>query len=89
MSNFDFLKQNKIFDNFSESCIEAENGIGLNTVTCSILCRRALELGVKWLYANDNDLTIPYQDNLSALVHDITFKNIIDKKYQEKKQFYL
>lgn len=80
MSNFDFLKQNKIFDNFSESCIEAENGIGLNTVTCSILCRRALELGVKWLYANDNDLVIPYQDNLSALVHDITFKNIIDEK---------
>ena len=80
MSNFDFLKQNKIFNNFSESCIEAENGIGLNTVTCSILCRRALELGVKWLYVNDNDLTIPYQDNLSALVHDITFKNIIDEK---------
>lgn len=80
MSNFDFLKQNKIFNNFSESCIEAENGIGLNTVTCSILCRRALELGVKWLYANDNDLKIPYQNNLSALVHDITFKNIIDEK---------
>lgn len=80
MSNFDFLKQNKIFNNFSEACCEAENGIGLNTVTCSILSRRALELGVKWLYANDNDLTIPYQDNLSALVHDITFKNIIDEK---------
>ena len=75
-----FLKQNKIFNNFSEACIEAENGIGLNTVTCSILSRRALELGVKWLYANDNDLVIPYQDNLSALVHDITFKNIIDEK---------
>ena len=80
MSNFEFLKQNKIFNNFSESCIEAENGIGLNTVTCSILCRRALELGVKWLYTNDNDLKIPYQNNLSALVHDITFKNIIDEK---------
>ena len=52
----------------------------MNTVTCSILSRRALELSVKWLYANDNDLTIPYQDNLSALVHDITFKNIIDEK---------
>ena len=79
MSNFEFLKQNKIFNNFAESCIEAENGIGLNTVTCSILCRRALELGVKWLYANDNDLKVPYQSNLSALVHDITFKNIIDE----------
>ena len=80
MSNFDFLKQSKIFNNFSEACCEAENGIGLNTVTCSILSRRALELGVKWLYANDNDLRIPYNDNLSALVHDITFKNIIDEK---------
>ena len=80
MSNFDFLKQSKIFNNFSEACCEAENGIGLNTVTCSILCRRALELAVKWLYANDNDLRIPYNDNLSALVHDITFKNIIDEK---------
>ena len=80
MSNFDFLKQSQIFNNFSEACCEAENGIGLNTVTCSILCRRALELGVKWLYANDNELRIPYNDNLSALVHDITFKNIIDEK---------
>ena len=80
MSNFEFLKQNKIFNNFSESCIEAEKGIGVNTTICSILCRRALELAVKWLYANDNDLKIPYQNNLSALVHDITFKNIIDEK---------
>ena len=79
MSNFDFLKQNIIFNNFSEACIEAENGIGLNTVTCSILSRRALELAVKWLYANDNELKIPYQNNLSALVHDITFKNIVDE----------
>ena len=80
MSNFNFLKQSKIFNNFSEACCEAENGIGLNTVTCSILSRRALELAVKWLYANDNDLRIPYNDNLSALVHDITFKKIIDEK---------
>lgn len=80
MSNFDFLKQNNIFNNFSEAACEAENGIGLNTVTCSILCRRALELAVKWLYTNDNELKIPYQNNLSALVHDITFKNIIDEK---------
>ncbi len=80
MSNFEFLKKNKIFSNFSDAACEAENGIGLNTVTCSILCRRALELGVKWLYANDNDLRIPYQNNLSALVHEITFKNIVDEK---------
>lgn len=79
MSNFNFLKNNKIFNNFSDACCEAENGLGLNTVTSSILTRRALELAVKWLYANDNDLVIPYQESLSALVHDITFKSIVEE----------
>ena len=87
MSNFDFLKENKVFNNFSESCIEAEKGIGLNAVICSILCRRALELAVKWLYANDNDLKVPYNDNLSALIHDITFKKIIDEKLLKQMEY--
>ncbi len=80
MSNFDFLKQTQIFRSFAEASIEAENGIGLNTVTCSILSRRALELAVKWLYANDADLKPPYQDNISALIHEISFRNILDTK---------
>ena len=80
MSNFDFLKQSKIFNNFSESCFEAEQGLALNTVTCSILCRRALELGVKWLYDNDNDLIMSCSNNISVLVNNIAFRNIIDKR---------
>lgn len=80
MSNFDFLKQTEIFRSFADASIEAENGIGLNTVTCSILSRRALELAVKWLYANDMDLKMPYQDNISTLIHEISFRNILDAK---------
>ena len=80
MSNFDFLKQTGIFRSFADASIEAENGIGLNTVTCSILSRRALELAVKWLYANDMDLKMPYQDNISTLIHEISFRNILDAK---------
>lgn len=80
MSNFDFLTKNKLFASFAEASIEAEKSIGLNNVTCAILSRRALEIAVKWLYANDTDLKMPYQDNISALVHDITFKKIIDEK---------
>lgn len=80
MSNFDFLKQTQIFRSFAEASIEAENGIGLNTVTCSILSRRALEIAVKWLYANDMDLKMPYQDNISTLIHEISFRNILDAK---------
>ena len=80
MSNFDFLKQTEIFRSFADASIDAENGIGLNTVTCSILTRRALELAVKWLYANDMDLKMPYQDNISTLIHEISFRNILDEK---------
>ena len=42
--------------------------------------RRALELAVKWVYAYDSDLTVPYQDNLSALIHNHTFKSILDQQ---------
>lgn len=80
MSNFDFLKQTQIFNSFADASIEAEKGIGLNTVTCSILSRRALEVAVKWLYANDMDLKMPYQDNISTLIHEISFRNILDAK---------
>ncbi|MDD3304075.1 MAG: DEAD/DEAH box helicase family protein [Clostridia bacterium] len=80
MSNFDFLKQTQIFNSFADASLEAEKGIGLNTVTCSILSRRALELAVKWLYANDMDLKMPYQDSISTLIHEISFRNILDEK---------
>lgn len=80
MSNFDFLKQTKMFKSFTDASIEAERGIGLNTVISSILSRRALELAVKWIYANDSDLKGTYQDSVSALVHEIEFRNILDIK---------
>ena len=80
MSNFEFLTKSEILKNISDACLEAEKSIGLNNVTCAILSRRALEIAVKWLYANDSDLKMPYQDNISSLVHDITFKRIIDGK---------
>lgn len=39
--------------------------------------RRALELTVNWLYKYDTSLRLPYQDNLSALVHEPTFKTLV------------
>ena len=80
MSNFDFLKETPIFESFADTVIEAENGIGLNTVVCSILSRRALEIAVKWIYANDMDLKEPYQDTLSTLIHEISFRKILDER---------
>ena len=79
MSNFDFILKNEIFKTFAEASVEAENSIAVTNVSCAIMCRRALELAVKWLYANDQDLKMPYQNNLSSLVYDINFKNMIDE----------
>lgn len=38
--------------------------------------RRTLELLVHWLYKFDAKLRLPYQDNLSALLHEPTFKQV-------------
>jgi type I restriction enzyme R subunit len=36
--------------------------------------RRALELAVCWAFKHDPALKLPYQDNVSALIHEPTFK---------------
>lgn len=40
--------------------------------TACFHARRALELAVAWAYKHDAALKLPYQDNLSALVHEPT-----------------
>lgn len=39
--------------------------------------RRVLERAVMWLYANDAGLKKPYQENLAALIHEPTFRDIL------------
>ena len=77
-SNFEFLKGKKEFESFSSQCLEAEKSIIVSPATCAILSRRALELAVKWVYANDSDLVLPYQDNISSLIHNESFRELID-----------
>ncbi len=77
-SNFGFLTRNKHFNGFSIACLEAERSIAVSPATAAILSRRALELAVKWLYSFDSDLKVPYQDNLSSLIHDRTFMDVIE-----------
>lgn len=67
--NFSFIIDKEIFNSFSSDCIEAEQ---------SILVRRALELAVKWVDSFDESLNVPYQHNLSRLIHDNNFVYTID-----------
>lgn len=79
-TNFDFLKDKPEFESFADSAIEAEKSLIVSPATCAILTRRALELTVRWVYSFDEDLTIPYQDNLSSLIHEPTFLQILEPK---------
>src|SRR6266566_110438 len=42
--------------------------------TACFYARRALEVAIAWVYKHDSSLKLPYQDNLSALIHEPSFK---------------
>lgn len=77
-SNFEYLKDNSDYASFIPACIEAEKLMNVSYSATATYVRRALELAVKWVYANDGELTMPYQDNLSSLIYHYDFKAIID-----------
>ncbi|NFI94843.1 DUF4145 domain-containing protein [Clostridium botulinum] len=79
-TNFEFLKFKKEFVSFSNACIEAEKSIVVSPATTAILSRRALELAVKWVYAHDDELIMPYQDQISSLIHNNSFVELIDSE---------
>jgi type I restriction enzyme, R subunit len=79
-SNFSFLKKDHKYQEIAIACIEAEKAISVSNSTAALQTRRALEIAVKWTYQYDSDLTVPYQDNLSSLIHDYQFKEILDPK---------
>ncbi|OOM14658.1 DEAD/DEAH box helicase family protein [Clostridium saccharobutylicum] len=78
--NFEFLKFKNGFKSFSNACIEAEKSIVVSPATTAILSRRALELAVKWVYAHDDELNLPYQDQISSLIHNNSFVELIDSE---------
>jgi type I restriction enzyme R subunit len=57
-----------------ESAARAETAVHADPRTACFYARRALELAVSWAYKHDASLKLPYQDNLSALIHDPSFK---------------
>ncbi|MBS4536372.1 DEAD/DEAH box helicase family protein [Clostridium sp. D2Q-14] len=78
--NFEFLKKEEKYNAFTYACIEAEKSLVVSYATTAILSRRALELAIKWVFSFDEDLTVPYDERLGALIHNYRFKSIIDSK---------
>lgn len=87
MGNFEFLAKNEEFKILYNASTGAEKITSRDNVSSAIMCRRALELGVRWLYNKDADLKMPYQDTLSALTHEISFVNIVNKELLNKIEY--
>lgn len=75
MSNFAFLQPE--FSLLHESALQAEAMVNTDPRAACFYTRRTLELGVQWLYKHDNSLRLPYQDHLSALIHEPTFRSTV------------
>jgi type I restriction enzyme R subunit len=72
MSQFSFLERE--WPDVFEAVRKAEAAVHPDPRTACFYARRALELAVAWAYKHDVTLTLPYQDNLSALIHEPSFK---------------
>lgn len=73
MSNFAFLQSE--WPLLYEAALKAEGAVHSDARTACFYARRTLELTVSWLYKHDKAFKLPYQDNLSALIHEPTFRS--------------
>ena len=78
MSNFSFLETKPEYALFAPACVEAEKIYGTSPALCAVGCRKALELAVKWVYAADQTIQMPYKDNLDSLLYEETFRLAVD-----------
>jgi type I restriction enzyme R subunit len=72
MSNFAFLKSE--WPNLLESTSKVGSLARTDARSCCFYARRTLELAIDWLYEHDAALKRPYDDSLSALIYEPTFK---------------
>lgn len=87
MTNFSFLKEKNTYALFAPACIEAERIFAASPAMCAVGCRKALELAVKWVYAADTSMEMPYRDNLQSLLHEPSFRFAVDRNTWGKLPF--
>src|SRR5215470_10983380 len=78
MTNFGFLQSE--WPQLFADAQKTEVSVIPDSRTACFYARRTLEQIVEWLYKSDPSLKLPYQDNLSSLIHEPTFKNAVGQK---------
>lgn len=72
MSNFTFLADE--FPAVHESAVAAEKHAASDPRAAVFYAGRTVEIAVKWAFRNDPGLKLPYNDTISALLHEPTFR---------------
>ena len=75
MSQFAFLRQE--WTEVADAAGRAERLVHADARASCFYARRALELAVQWAFKHDAALKLPYQDNISALIHEPSFKQTV------------
>lgn len=77
-SNFTFLQAEPQFRDFADVAVEAERAMAFSPETAAIYARKALETAVVWVYEHDEALRLPERPQVSSLIHDEAFREIIE-----------
>lgn len=77
-SNFTFLQAEPQFRDFADAAVEAERAMAFSPETAAIYARKALETAVVWVYEHDEALRLPERPQVSSLIHDEAFREIIE-----------
>lgn len=75
MSLFAFLRSE--FSEVGEAAHRAEALAHSDPRAACFYVRRALEIAVAWIYQNDASLRLPYREDLSALIHEQSFRDLV------------
>jgi type I restriction enzyme R subunit len=75
MSNFSFIPPDWL--PIAHTPAEAEKHVYSAPLYTAMLCRKSLEEWVRWMYQHDGDLSLPYDDSLSSLLHATCFKTVV------------
>lgn len=72
-TNFHFLKNE--WPTFFDRASRAEGFVRTDPRASLTYARMALEVAINWMYRNDEEMEMPYDDNLSALMVNRDFKD--------------
>ncbi|MEU0076295.1 DEAD/DEAH box helicase family protein [Micromonospora tulbaghiae] len=82
MSNFAFLRAE--WPGLFDEALRAERLAVADPRASCFYARRTLELALTWLFEADSTLTKPYKDDLSAMIHEPSLRNLVGNSLQAK-----